>query len=381
MTTTGTPTAVVVADVHKGFDTHPVLAGIDLAVPAGSFTAILGPSGSGKTTLLRILAGFERPESGTVTIGGRVVDGVDGHVAPERRRIGYVSQEGSLFPHLDVEANVGFGLPRPERRSQRVADLLEAVGLSGFARRYPHQLSGGQQQRVALARALAIQPDVVLLDEPFDALDANLRSSVRTDVKDILRQAGTTSVLVTHDQDEALSLADLVAVIRHGRIAQYATPQELYANPVDPELSHFVGAANLVDGVAEGGLVVTAFGSTRAINGTGAPGAEALHRAAAPGDADRERHVVVALVRPEQIEIHQGHETEGLRGRICSTDFYGHDAVVNVQPEPGGDPLVVARTRGHLGLVPGDLVTLRVLGPIHVWARGADSPQSGHRAL
>ncbi len=225
---------VTVTGLHKSFGPHPVLAGLDLEVPAGSLTAILGPSGSGKTTLLRVLAGFERPDAGLISIGGSPVDGPGVYVAPERRRIGYVPQEGSLFPHLTVAANVGFGLTARGRRSGTVDAMLTTVGLAGFGRRYPHQLSGGQQQRVALARALAIEPAVVLLDEPFASLDARLRAGVRADVQQIFRRAGTTAVLVTHDQDEALSTADRVAVLRDGKIAQCAPPEALYRRRPTP---------------------------------------------------------------------------------------------------------------------------------------------------
>ena len=217
-----------------------------------SLTAILGPSGSGKTTLLRLLAGFERADAGTIMIGDVVVDGPGVHAAPERRRIGYVPQEGGLFPHLTVAGNVGFGLAARERRGGKVASMLETVGLGGFGKRYPHQLSGGQQQRVALARALAIEPAVVLLDEPFASLDAHLRASVRADVQEIFRRGGTTAVLVTHDQDEALSVADRVA-LRDGKIAQCATPEDLYRLR-DPELASFIGEANLLEGVLSDGV-------------------------------------------------------------------------------------------------------------------------------
>src|SRR6478736_3297838 len=180
---------VTVSDLGKTFGAQVVLAGLDLEVPAGSLTAILGPSGSGKTTLLRLLAGFERADTGTIGIGGVLVDGPGAYLPPERRRIGYVPQEGSLFPHLTVAANVWFGMPRRERRGTAVGDLLDAVGLAGLGGRYPHQLSGGQQQRVALARALAIKPSLVLLDEPFGSLDASLRATIRADVKRLLREA------------------------------------------------------------------------------------------------------------------------------------------------------------------------------------------------
>ena len=257
-------TQLAVAGLDKRFGAHQVLAGLDLDVPAGSLTAILGPSGSGKTTLLRILAGFEHADAGMVRIGSAVADGPGVFLPPERRRIGYVPQEGSLFPHLTVAANVAFGLSRRKlgraRRGQRSAELLEAVGLAGLDRRYPHQLSGGQQQRVALARALAIAPEVVLLDEPFASLDAHLRASVRADVQQLLKESGTTTVLVTHDQDEALSTADRVAVLRDGTIAQCAAPQELYCRPVDADMARFVGEANLIPGVLHGSSVQTLLG-------------------------------------------------------------------------------------------------------------------------
>ena len=241
----GDVTKLNVQGLRKAFGSHPVLTSVDLTVPAGSLTAILGASGSGKTTLLRVLAGFERADGGVVQIGDMVVDGPNAQVPPERRRIGYVPQEGSLFPHLTVLDNIGFGLPSRQRRGPRTAGLLETVGLTGLGKRYPHQLSGGQQQRVALARALAIEPTVVLLDEPFASLDTHLRASVRADVQQIFRASGTTAILVTHDQSEALSVADQVAVLRDGTIAQCAAPQELYSRPADPAVARFIGEANL----------------------------------------------------------------------------------------------------------------------------------------
>src|SRR5499427_3212933 len=183
-------TQLAVTGLHKAFGDHPVLTGVDLEVPAGSLTAILGPSGSGKTTLLRLLAGFERADTGTIGIGGVLVDGPGAYLPPERRRIGYVPQEGSLFPHLTVAGNVGFGLPARQRRGSAVEALLETVGLAGFGRRYPHQLSGGQQQRVALARALAIKPAVLLLDEPLSALDAKVRTTLRDQIRRIQTEVG-----------------------------------------------------------------------------------------------------------------------------------------------------------------------------------------------
>ena len=283
---------VNVSGLAKAFGGHTVLDRLDLTVPTGSLTAVLGPSGSGKTTLLRILAGFEPADAGSITIGTDVVDGGDGRrfVPPKRRRIGYVPQEGALFPHLTVAKNIGFGIRRGPGRARRVTELIRLVGLTGLDNRLPHQLSGGQQQRVALARALAVGPSLVLLDEPFTSLDAGLRSSVRGDVRRILKETGTTALLVTHDQDEALSCADMVAVIRDGRIAQLSTPKEIYARPHDAETALFVGVANLIDGVCRGSTVTTALGVIPLLEGS--------PPFAAPTPA-------VVLVRPEQLRDHR----------------------------------------------------------------------------
>jgi iron(III) transport system ATP-binding protein len=356
---------LTVTGLHKAFGTHPVLTGLDLDVPAGSFAAILGQSGSGKTTLLRLLAGFERADAGSIAIGDRLVDGPGvTHVPPERRQMGYVPQEGALFPHLNVAANVGFGLPT-RRRSSRTAELLEAVGLAGMGARYPHQLSGGQQQRVALARALAIKPEVVLMDEPFASLDAHMRASVRADVQQICRTAGTTAILVTHDQDEALSMADRIAVLRDGRIVQYAAPHDLYTRPADPALARFVGDANIVDGQLTvvagqpGRVVATILGRL--------PVAEETGPTTQPGP-------VTVLIRPEQIEIvadetgadiHQ----DCLTGRVIACDYYGHDAVIRVRPDgPTGAGEVIVRTAGGPQLAPGAPVAVRARGPVIAWS-------------
>jgi iron(III) transport system ATP-binding protein len=358
---------LVISGLYKAFGSHCVLTNLDLDVPAGSLTAILGPSGSGKTTLLRILAGFEQADRGTVRIGDVVVDGDGTHVAPERRRIGYVPQEGSLFPHLNVTANVGFGLPSRQRSSRPIADLLEAVGLADLGQRYPHELSGGQQQRVALARALAIRPDVVLLDEPFASLDAHLRASIRTDVQQIFAAAGTTAVLVTHDQDEALAIADRVAVLREGRIAQYSAPAELYSRPVDSALARFVGDANLLDGVRRAGLVDTVLGQLPvdlARNSTGA---------ADGGHASDQPLQVTVLIRPEHIDVVATDRVEGNGsgkvGRVIESEYYGHDAVLRVKLEQADSQPIVVRTTGDHQLPTGSLVVLRARGPVLTWPR------------
>ena len=350
-------TSVVVSGVRKGFGGRNVLAGVDLEVPEGSFAAVLGPSGSGKTTLLRIIAGFERAEQGTVYLGGTLVEGDGAHLPPEVRRIGYVPQEGALFPHLNAQANVAFGLARRERRSRRVDELLDLVGLQGQGHLYPHQLSGGQQQRVALARALAIRPSLVLLDEPFSSLDPALRTGVRADVARVLSETGTTSVLVTHDQDEALSLADRVAVLRDGRVAQCAGPELLYADPVDPLLARFVGDANILEGTVRDGMALTVLGRL-AIAGGSAP-------VAGPGR-------VLVLVRPEQVELGQAANGGGLCGRVTECRFYGHDMMVTVETGPeGGRSRVLARLAGGPPLPTGSPVSLSVRGPVKAWPAGS----------
>jgi|HubBroStandDraft_1064217.scaffolds.fasta_scaffold21840_3 iron(III) transport system ATP-binding protein len=365
-----------ISGLHKAFGPHAVLADLDLEVPAGSLTAILGPSGSGKTTLLRILAGFERADAGTVTIGDLVVDSDDAHVAAERRRIGYVPQEGSLFPHLTVAANVGFGLPPRQRLGQRTSELLAAVGLADLGKRYPHELSGGQQQRVALARALAIRPTVVLLDEPFASLDAHLRASVRADVQRVFRDAGTTALLVTHDQDEALAIADRVAVLRNGRIAQYSAPEELYSKPVDSELAKFIGDANLLDGVCRAGVVDTVLGTLPVV----------------PLPAGADTQLVTVLIRPEHIELlpagqashgtgphgtgSDGTGSEGAdpytTGQVIECEYYGHDAVLRVRLENNATAApIIVRTTGDHKLPPGSLVTVHTRGPVRTWPRSS----------
>ena len=354
---------LAVRGVTKSFGPQEVLRGVDLQVPDGSFTAILGASGSGKTTLLRIVAGFERPDRGEVWLGDELVDDAGSrYLACERRRIGYVPQEGALFPHLSVGRNVGFGLSRDAARPTRVDELLELVGLAGYRRRYPHQLSGGQQQRVALARALAIEPEVVLLDEPFSSLDAALRASVRSDVLGVLRQAGTTSVLVTHDQDEALSMADQVAVLRDGVVAQLDSPAGLYGHPGDAGVAQFLGEANLIEGEVRDGLVTTMLGRLPVGSWRGP-------------SAGRAR----VMVRPEQIEL--GDVGEGCDGIVDSYEYYGHDAVVRIRlermgvAEPGLPELVVRITGGE-PLVPGLRVGLSVRGPVVAWPAGPDEPEN-----
>ena len=381
-------TSLTVEGLTKSFRDTPVLRGIDLHVEPGALAAILGASGAGKTTLLRVVAGFEAADQGTVRLNGTVVDDGRRRLPPERRRIGYVPQDGALFPHLTVRANAAFSLPRRERHGPRPDEILHLVGLDGLGHRFPHQLSGGQQQRVAIARALASRPHLVLLDEPFASLDAALRTSVRADVLGVLRSTGTTAVLVTHDQDEALSAADYVAVMRDGLITQAGAPREIYQYPADPWTATFVGTANLLPGrPASGGEVDTVLGRHRLHPGPGSPGR--------PGSAP---DAITVLIRPEQIRLVAPRPGIGA-ARVSAARYHGHDALVSVQPDepdvpeehgqngtrngsppagdhgPGNGVLHVRITGSDLP-VPGDRVGLEVHGPVVAWPAAAHSGHS-----
>jgi iron(III) transport system ATP-binding protein len=242
--------AVRCEHLSKQFDRFPAVRDVNLAVRRGEIMALLGPSGCGKTTTMRLIAGFERPNSGAIRIGDQMVVGPGVFVPPEQRRVGMVFQNYALFPHLSVADNIAYGLPRGAERAARVRAMLALVGLDGLERRLPHELSGGQQQRVALARALAPQPQVLLLDEPFSGLDAGLRDQVRGEVARILRESGATVVFVTHNQEEALFLGDRVAVMNQGSVEQVARPEELYLHPASRYVAEFMGAAFFLPGVA-----------------------------------------------------------------------------------------------------------------------------------
>lgn len=347
---------LTVSGLVKGYGGAPVLRGVELEAEPGSLTAVLGLSGCGKTTLLRVIAGFERAEGGHVTLGEAVLEDAHTHLAPERRGVGYVPQEGALFPHLSVAGNVGFGLTRAERRGSAVQRLLEMVGIARLAERMPHELSGGEQQRVALARALARRPRALLLDEPFSSLDASLRSHVREEVHALLREQGVTTVLVTHDQEEALSLADAVAVLRDGRIVQQGTPADIYERPADAALAGFLGAVNLVAAELSGVRALTALG--------------ALALRSRPGGPASGKGVV--MVRPEQLEVSERELDDartsgphGVGGKVEQCRYYGHDAVLEIRTDPvAGAELLRARVLGRNALPVGTAVTVAARGPV-----------------
>ncbi|MFZ1154042.1 MAG: ABC transporter ATP-binding protein [Solirubrobacteraceae bacterium] len=340
-----------VEDLWKGYASTEVLRSVNLEVAAGSLNAVLGLSGCGKTTLLRVIAGFERAQRGRVALSGHVLDDGRTYVAPERRGIGYVPQEGALFPHLNVRANVGFGLSRAERRGATVSELLEMVGLASLAERMPHELSGGEQQRAALARALARRPALLLLDEPFSSLDATLRGAVREEVSALLRRQGTTTVLVTHDQEEALSLADSVAVLRDGTIIQQGSPTEIYGAPTDARLAGFLGEANLIEASFKDGCARTSLGVLQ------------LRKGSARASTDTQG---VVVVRPEQLQVRPLAEGgEGLSGTVEQCRYYGHDALLRIRTEDSPSmPLLLARVHGEQALALGTHVVVTASGTV-----------------
>ena len=328
------------AGLAKRFDEVVAVDGFELEVRDGELLCLLGPSGCGKTTALRLIAGLERPDAGTVEVSGRAVAGPGRWVPPERRRVGMVFQDWALFPHLDVQGNVAFGLDGEART--RVEELLELVRLDGLEDRMPHELSGGQQQRVALARALAPSPDALLLDEPFSNLDAQLRAEVRSEVRSVLRSTGTTAVFVTHDQEEALSIADRLAVMIAGRIRRSGTPYEVYEDPAQAAVARLLGQTNLLRCQITGGVAVTALGE--------------LPVPDAPDGAAE------VLVRPESLRaIRDNHGS----ARVVHAEFYGHDQLVRCVLGDGTE-LDVRLMGPNPELEVGTAVRLEVIGTVRV---------------
>ena len=342
------PAAVEVEGVSKSFDGATVLRDVSLRVAPGGIVALLGPSGCGKTTLLRIVAGLERPDAGQVRVGDRVLTGPGRWVPPEKRRVGMVFQDWALFPHLSVGRNVAYGLPRGADRDERVADALAMVGLDGLGDRMPGTLSGGQQQRVALARAVAPEPSVLLLDEPFSNLDTALRVQVRAEVHELLLRLGITTVLVTHDQEEAFVLGDEVAVMSGGEIVQQDAPAGLYRRPATTWVAGFVGEANLVAGVARGGVADTVVGEV------------AL--------AEPAEGAVEVLLRPEDLEVIPA-VVDDQAGEVELVEFYGHDTVYVVQLADG--TRLRARDSASPDFPRGTTVSVRYAGaPTHAYVGG-----------
>jgi iron(III) transport system ATP-binding protein len=339
--------AVEVRGVSKSYDGTVVLSDFSLTVADTFITAILGPSGSGKTTLLRLIAGFDRPDAGTIMLGDQVVDDARVHVRPERRGIGYVPQDGALFPHLNAIRNVGFGLDRADRG--RAAELLDLVGLTGLGHRYPHELSGGQQQRVAVARALAIRPRLVLLDEPFSSLDASLRVSMRRDIARVLAQTHTPSIIVTHDQDEALSLANQVVILDEGHVLAHGRPADLYRTPISAAAARYLGDANLVTATVDAGVARCAIGVVQL------------------QDATMVNGTATVLVRPEQFRVTAAPIEGAVSVTVGNIDYYGHDSLAELILDDA--TTVTARLTDNDGIRPGDRVYVRTVGDLVAWPK------------
>ncbi len=324
-----------------------ILNDLSFSLAEGQIAALLGPSGCGKTTLLRSIAGLIAPSDGTIRFGKQLVSLSSLVMPSHKRKIGYVPQEGALFPHLSVADNIAFGLDRSaltkDQIRQTTKEMLNLIGMQGYENRMPNQLSGGQQTRVALARALAIKPAIVLLDEPFSALDAALRGDLRADVIDLLRKSNTTAILVTHDREEALVSADVVALMRDGQIIQQGSPESVYSTPISPAMAISTGDALVLDAVqAADGSTSYLFNSKTVATPNG--------------------HIVI---RPEEIKLDRNLTGAQSVGRISKIDYYGHDAMVTV--DCAGQVLKV-RIPGPFDYAVGEEVSLEHAGPVRFFS-------------
>lgn len=334
-----------VSNLTKRFQpgSDPVVNDVSFQVNPDEIFAILGPSGCGKTTTLRIIAGFERPETGDIKLRGQIVDSPAVHISPEKRGIGFVFQEYALFPHLNVHDNIAFGLRHLTKveREARIDHMLMISGLRGLEKRRPSELSGGQQQRVALARAIAPMPSILFLDEPFSNLDAVLRQSTRQEVRAIIKKSGISAILVTHDQEEALSFADRIAVMRNGRVEQVGTPEYVYKYPRTEFVAAFLGRTNLVKAVANGWQAETVVGTVM---------------------IDRPTHGdVLVSIRPEHLTLEKSTgEQEGVEGVVLSREFRGHDITYRVQLK---DVECMVHTDNRVPYYAGDFVVVRPIEP------------------
>jgi putative spermidine/putrescine transport system ATP-binding protein len=325
---------------------------VTLEIGGGELVALLGPSGCGKTTLLRIIAGFINQTEGRVVVSGQAID----HLPPHRRTVGIVFQNYALFPHMSVMDNVAYGLaargaPAAEQKA-RAGEMLELVKLSAMSDRFPRQLSGGQQQRIALARALAVRPSILLLDEPFAALDKNLRLDMQIEIKRIQRMAGTTSIIVTHDQEEALSMADRVAVLNHGRLEQFAAATEVYDNPQSFFVNTFVGSSNIITGKIAG------LSAGRAL--VALPGGDAISGLASPGLVAGQE--VRVCIRPEHIRFSDA--ADAMAGTVEMGLPLGSSVIHEVRLSDGSGVKVAApRAAGMAPMTPGTRVGLMPENP------------------
>lgn len=344
--------ALEVSHLNVNFGSRNVLSDLSFSLAPGEIASLLGPSGCGKTTLLRAIAGLLQPSAGTIRLGTQLV-GLSSVVLPaHKRQTGYVPQQGALFPHLNVSRNIAFGLDKKTYSKQEISEItqemLALIGMSGYENQMPTELSGGQQTRVALARALAVKPKMILLDEPFSALDAELRNELRTDVVALLRAQGTTAILVTHDREEALVSSDKVVLMRDGKIAQMGTPEEVYESPISPSIAVSTGDALVLD-------------AHKFSNGS-------ISYAISPSNAGQtpsESGFVV--IRPEEISIKKA-GTTGVAAILIQLDYYGHDAML-VLKIANDEKLIRARISGAVDFKVGDTVSIEHQGPVRFFAK------------
>ncbi len=342
-------TSLDVSHLTVSFGDRTVIDDLSFKLKEGEIASLLGPSGCGKTTLLRAIAGLLQPREGTIRFGSQLVGVSTVVLPPHKRRTGYVPQQGALFPHLNVAKNIAFGLDKKELSAQEinstVSEMLSLIGMSGFENQMPTELSGGQQTRVALARALAVKPKMVLLDEPFSALDAELRNELRSEVVALLRKQGTTAILVTHDREEALVSSDKVVLMREGKIAQYGTPEEVYESPVSPSVAVSTGDALILNAEQTGD------GTTRyAISAN-----ESTSKIAMSSNG-------YVVIRPEEISVSKNSQ-QGITGTLIQLDYYGHDAMLVVKLANSSE-IIRARVAGPMDFEVGDSVSVEHRGPI-----------------
>jgi iron(III) transport system ATP-binding protein len=341
-------TSLQVSNLQVIMGSRVILSDLNLEIASGKFAAILGPSGCGKTTLLRSIAGLITPSAGTIRFGNKLVSVSSLVLPPHKRNVGYVPQEGGLFPHLRVAENVAFALKGKAERAEReeiVRQMLNLVGLSTFAKRFPHELSGGQQTRVALARALAVKPEIVLLDEPFAALDQALRGEISQEVVALLKESKTTALMVTHDREDALVSADVIAVMRTGSVVQYGTPADIYLNPISADVAESTGDIVTIPARKVSNSEVISPLST-----------SSAHQVQVNFDG-------LMLIRPEEILISRVEDSKGVRAKITKINYYGHDALIDLSIEGVNTP-VRARVAGPESYSVGENVFAHYEGPI-----------------
>jgi iron(III) transport system ATP-binding protein len=346
-------TSLDVSHLSVNFGDRTVIDDLSFSLKEGEIASLLGPSGCGKTTLLRAIAGLLQPREGTIRLGSQLVGLSSVVLPPHKRRTGYVPQQGALFPHLNVAQNIAFGLSKKEfssaEISETISEMLTLIGMSGYENQMPTELSGGQQTRVALARALAVKPKMVLLDEPFSALDAELRNELRSEVVALLRAQGTTAILVTHDREEALVSSDKVVLMREGKIAQYGSPEEVYESPISPSVAVSTGDALILPAQqGENGSTAYALAPTTA-----------AHTPAITKNG-------FVVIRPEEIAVSKS-STTGVSGTLIQLDYYGHDAMLVVKLADSSE-LIRARVAGPMDFHVGDAVSVEHRGPIRFFA-------------